>query len=116
MQLHVANWSRSVPTRVLLRPVGYAIGAGRQIVFFRPDLMIRLLHADRSVLLEVPNKFAMPELGDDTVSVRWLDPAIVFARSRNSSLDKLATELAAICERVATAATDPQATSVTAPR
>jgi uncharacterized protein (DUF302 family) len=94
-----------IDPQAVLRRAGRSIGAGRQILFFHPDLMIRLLAADQAALLEVPLKFAVLELADGTVSIRWLDPALAFARYRNSSLDQLAAELAAICEHVAVAAT-----------
>ena len=100
-----------IDPQAVLRRGGHSIGAGRQILFFHPDLMIRLLEADQAALLEVPLKFAVLELADGSVSVRWLDPAGAFGRYRNSSLDKLATELAAICERVATAATGSEVAS-----
>lgn len=95
-----------IDPQAVLRRAGRSIGAGRQILFFHPDLMIRLLAADQAALLEVPLKFAVLELADSSVSVRWLDPAVAFARYRNSSLDQLAAELAAICGRVATAAAE----------
>jgi uncharacterized protein (DUF302 family) len=100
-----------IDPQAVLRRAGHAIGAGRQILFFHPDLMIRLLEADQAALLEVPLKFAVLELADGSVSVRWLDPASAFARYRNASLDKLGAELAATCERIATAATDPEVAS-----
>jgi uncharacterized protein (DUF302 family) len=97
-----------IDPQAVLRRGGHEIGAGRQILFFHPDLMVRLLGADQAALLEVPLKFAVLELADGTVSVRWIDPATAFVRYRNPSLDRLAAELAEICERVATAATGPE--------
>jgi uncharacterized protein (DUF302 family) len=100
-----------IDPQAVLRRGKHEIGAGRQILFFHPDLMIRLLEADQAALLEVPLKFAVLELADGSVSVRWIDPVGAFARYRNPSLDKLATELAAICEHVAATAANPESES-----
>ena len=67
-----------IDPQAVLRRGGHSIGAGRQILFFHPDLMIRLLEADQAALLEVQLKFAVLELADGSVSVRWLDPAGAF--------------------------------------
>jgi uncharacterized protein (DUF302 family) len=82
-----------IDPQAVLRRGRHVIGAGRQILFFHPDLMIRLLAADHAALLEVPLKFAVLELADGSVSVRWLDPVVAFGRYRTTSLDKLAAEL-----------------------
>ena len=94
------------PQKVLQRG-GYAIGAARQILFFHPDLMVRLLRADPSALLEVPLKFAVMDLPDGTVTVRWIDPGAAFARYSNSALTSLGQELALECERIASASLEP---------
>ena len=90
-----------IDPQAVLKRGGHVIGASRQILFFHPDLMIRLLEADPSALLEAPLKFAVLDGPDGTVSIRWFDPAVAFGRYRNASLDRLAADLAGICERIA---------------
>ena len=63
--------------------------------------MARLMRADPAALLEAPLKFAAMALPDGSVSVRWFDPAIAFARYDNPALAELGRELAALCERIA---------------
>jgi hypothetical protein len=58
----------------------------------------RPCHRSRAAL-----KFAVLDLPDGTVSVRWFDPTAAFSHYRNASLDALGLELAATCERLATA-------------
>lgn len=90
------------PQKVLRRG-GYAIGGARQILFFHPDLMVRLLRADASALLEAPLRYAAIELPENKIMVRWIDTAAAFARYDNPALTDLGQELAVLCERIATA-------------
>jgi uncharacterized protein (DUF302 family) len=59
-----------IDPQMLLRKGGYAIAAARQILFFHPRLMARLLTADVAALIEAPLKFAVTELGNGGVAVR----------------------------------------------
>ena len=93
-----------IDPQAILSRAGLVIGVARQILFFHPKLMVRLLQADPAALLEAPLKFAVMELADGTVSVRWFDPAVAFARYGNPALAALGQELAATCERIAAAA------------
>ena len=93
-----------IDPQAVLRRADLSIGAARQILFFHPDLMVRLLQADQSALLEAPLKFAVMELPDKTVSVRWINPEGPFARYDNAALSKLGQELAITCEHIATEA------------
>jgi uncharacterized protein (DUF302 family) len=95
---------REINPEMLLARGGYDIGAGRQVLFFHPGLMARLLAADPSALLEAPLKFAIVVLPDRTVTVRWLDPVQSFARYESTALTVLARELSALCDRIADAA------------
>ncbi len=89
-----------IDPQMLLRRGGYAIGAGRQILFFHPRLMARVLAADPAALLEAPLKFAVLELPGGAVAVRWIDPAAAFARYGSRALADLGRELAVACEEV----------------
>ena len=93
-----------IDPQAILARAGHSIGAARQILFFHPDLMVRLLQADPAALLEVPLKFAVMALPDGTVSIRWIDPAIAFVRYGNAPLAELGRELAATVDQIATKA------------
>ncbi|MGI4745642.1 MAG: DUF302 domain-containing protein [Janthinobacterium lividum] len=90
------------PQKVLQRG-GYVIDPARQILFFHPDLMVRLLTADASALLEAPLKFAVVELPGGRVTIRWINPAVAFARYDNPALTILGQELAILCEHIVSA-------------
>ncbi len=97
-----------IDPQVLLRRGGYAIGAARQVLFFHPRFIARMLGADPTALLEAPLKFAALELPEGTVVVRWTDPAAAFARHGSAALAELGRELATACEEIAAAALGPQ--------
>ncbi len=90
------------PQKVLQRG-GHAIDPARQVLFFHPDLMVRLLQANPAALLEAPLKLAVMQRPDGAVSIRWHDPAAAFARYGNLVLAELGQELAARCEQIVTA-------------
>jgi uncharacterized protein (DUF302 family) len=92
-----------VDAQSILGRSGYAIGPTRQILFFHPRLMARLLAADTSALLEAPLKFSVVA-GDAGVAVRWQDPRPGYDRYGNAALTELGAELAKLCERIADAA------------
>lgn len=92
-----------IDPQVLLRRDGYAIAPARQILFFHPRLVVRLLAADPSALLEAPLKFAVLERAGGEALVRWLDPAAAFERYGHPALADLGRELAATCEAIADA-------------
>lgn len=98
-----------IDPQVLLSRGGYAIGAARQILFFHPDLMARVLAADPAALFEAPLKFAALELPGGAVTLRWTDPAAAFARYECPALADLGRELAATCEEIVTAGLGPYA-------
>jgi len=89
-----------IDPQALLRRGGYAIGPARQILFFHPRFVARLLAADPAALLEAPLKLAILELPGGTVSVRWIDPAAAFARYGSAELADLGTELAELCDNI----------------
>lgn len=89
------------PQKVLQRG-GYDIGPARQILFFHPDLMVRLLQANPAAVLEAPLKLAVMQQPDRSVAVRWHDPAAAFARYGNPVLTEMGQDLASRCGRIVT--------------
>lgn len=86
--------------QALLAKGGYAINPTRQLLFFHPDYMVRVLSAVPAALLEAPLKFAIMGRGDEVV-LRWLDPERAFGRYEDPHLAQLGKELAAKCEAIA---------------
>lgn len=86
--------------QMLLARGGYAIDAARQILFFHPDLMARLLTADSAALIEALLKFALTQAGEGQVMIRWSDTAAAFARYGNEDLAQLGRDLAALTDRI----------------
>jgi len=85
----------------LLHRGGYTIGATRQILFFHPRYLARVLQADPTALLEAPLKLAVMQRPDGATTIRWFDPAAAFARYGHPALSELGRELASICEKIA---------------
>ncbi len=90
------------PQKVLQRG-GRDIGPARQILFFHPDLMVRLLRANPAALLEAPLKLAVMQPPDGAVTIRWHDPAAAFGRYGTPILAELGQDLAARCKQIVTA-------------
>ena len=86
--------------QMLLHRGGYDIDPARQILFFHPRLMSRLLAADSAALLEAPLKFAVIGFPNGQTELRWLDPRGAFARYGSPALTALGEELASICEGI----------------
>lgn len=95
-----------VDAQAILARSNYEIGPTRQILFFHPRFMARLLAADTSALLEAPLKFAVIE-GERGVAVRWQEPRQAFERYSAEALAALGEELSALCERIVGAALVP---------
>jgi uncharacterized protein (DUF302 family) len=93
-----------IDPQVLLARGGFDIAEARQLLFFRPDFMARLLAADPSALLEAPLKFAVVRLPSGEAMVRWQDPAVAFARYGDAELTRLGEELARRTTAIADAA------------
>jgi len=95
-----------IDPQLLLRRGGYAIGPVRQILFFHPRYVARMLQADLAALLEAPLKFVVLQQPDGSTAIRWFDPAAAFARYGNPVLTELGKELADLCETIAAIDTD----------
>jgi uncharacterized protein (DUF302 family) len=94
---------QEINSKMLLKRGGYGASPVRQILFFHPRFMARILEADSAAVLEAPLKIAVLELTGGVIQVRWADPAALFARYGNAHLAELGRELAAACEEIADA-------------
>lgn len=84
--------------QALLARGGYAMGPARQILFFHPRYVARLLAVDPGALVEAPLKIAILELPDGRVILRHPDPEAAFARY--PGLEALGGELGAVVQRI----------------
>lgn len=90
-----------IDPQLLLRRGGYEIGAARQILFFHPRYVVRMLAADPTSLPEAPLKFVLLAQADGTTMLRWFDPAAALGRYGDPALTALGIELAELCEKLA---------------
>ncbi len=84
--------------QMLLERGGYRIHATRQLLFFHPRYMVRLLEKDPNALVEVPLKLIIMQMPDGSVTLRHPDVATAFARYKG--LEALGIELEIICQRL----------------
>jgi uncharacterized protein (DUF302 family) len=101
-----------IDPQALLKRGGYSIAASRQLLFFHPRFVARLLAADPAALLETPFRFAALSLPGRVTMVSWIDPALMFARYRNAILADLGQELSVLCDEIVMAALGPYAAPV----
>ena len=93
-----------IDPRMLLRLGGYDIPATRQLLFFHPRYMARLLSAVPAAIVEAPLKLVVMQTpaGSDTqagaVCVRCPDPRALFGRY--NGLAALGEELSSLCIRL----------------
>jgi hypothetical protein len=81
-----------IDPQMLLKRGGYAIARTRQILFFHPRYMVRLLGADPAALVEAPLKIVVMEDASG-VTVRWPVPGLLFDRYGHDELLTLGREL-----------------------
>lgn len=89
-----------IDPQMLLARGGYQIERTRQILFFHPRYMTRLLGADPSALLEAPLKIVVLESAG-AVTLRWLLPETLFEKYENEQLSQLSRELVAVYAAIA---------------
>ncbi|MGW1424506.1 DUF302 domain-containing protein [Bradyrhizobium manausense] len=89
-----------IDPQMLLARSGYRIERTRQILFFHPRYMVRLLGADPSALLEAPLKIVVLESAG-AVTLRWSLPETLFEKYENEQLTRLSRELAAVYAAIA---------------
>lgn len=82
----------------MLRMVGVRTGGMRQVFFFHPRFMQRILETNRNGGIEPPLKILVMEAPDGRVIVRYHDPVHQFAPY--DGLAEIATELRGIVENI----------------
>jgi uncharacterized protein (DUF302 family) len=87
-----------IDPQTLMQRGGYGVLPIRQLLFFHPRYLARLLELDPMALLEVPLKIIILEMPDGTVVLRYSDVAATFARYHG--LEALGAELAQTLERL----------------
>jgi uncharacterized protein (DUF302 family) len=95
-----------IDPQMLLRKAGHEIHATRQLLFFHPRFMVRLLRGDPSALIEAPLKLVVMEMPTGSVTVRSTDPTAAFARY--AGLEELGRELSAVCLALTATVTDAE--------
>ncbi|GAA0707640.1 DUF302 domain-containing protein [Dokdonella soli] len=84
----------------LLQRAGHEMGPARQLLFFHPRYMLRLLATDPAALIEAPLKLALLESPDGTVRLRWFDPLASLDRYGHPDLRTLAREFHTLYARL----------------
>ncbi|MDX2259155.1 MAG: DUF302 domain-containing protein [Hyphomicrobiaceae bacterium] len=84
--------------QMLLAKGGFAIRPARQIFYFHPRFMSRLLQANPAAIVEAPLKVVAMAGPDGSVSLRHPDVAAAFASYPGMS--EIAAELEAITQRI----------------
>lgn len=84
-----------IDPQMLVRRGGYEILATRQLLFFHPRFMVRLLRGDPNALIEAPLKLVVMEMPTGAVAVRSSNPVEAFARY--GGLEELGRELSELC-------------------
>lgn len=92
-----------IDPQMLLAREGHRIGAARQLLFFHPRYMVRLLAANPFAVIEAPLKIAVLELPDGRVLLRHPDSAAALAAY--PGLEELAREIREIYPRILAAVT-----------
>ena len=87
-----------IDTQMILGRGGYAIPSTRQLFFFHPRYMVRLLEADPSAVMEAPLRLLVMELPDASVVVRCPDPGVALAPY--AGLADLGSELSLLLQRI----------------
>lgn len=87
-----------IDPQAVLRRDNMVIPPARQLLFFHPRLMYRILTTCPDAIVEAPLKLVALQLSGGSVSVRHLDVADQF--NRYAGLEELAIELADVYRRV----------------
>ena len=88
----------------MLRMVGVRTGGMRQILFFHPRYMKRIIETNRNAAIEPPLKLVAMEMPDGKVMVRYIDPPYLFGRY--DGLEEIGRELKGVVETVVAAVQD----------
>lgn len=91
--------------QMLLRRGGYAIPPVRQIFYFHPRYMARLLARNAAAIVEAPLKFVAMSPVSGGVVVRYPDPAASFGRY--AGMEDLGAELSRIAAGIVASVAAP---------
>jgi uncharacterized protein (DUF302 family) len=89
--------------QLLTRRAGFELLPARQLLFFHPRFVARILAANPSALVEAPLKIVVLELPDGSVRVHAPDPRSAF--THYDGLASLGDELAPLCNEIVEAGT-----------
>ncbi|HWX65663.1 MAG TPA: DUF302 domain-containing protein [Rhodanobacter sp.] len=89
---------QEIDPQMLLQRGGYLIAPARQLLFFHPRYVVRLLAADPAAVVEVPLKLVVLQMPDGSVTVRHAD--VRAQLDRYPGMQVLAEELAAVSARL----------------
>ncbi|GLQ90910.1 DUF302 domain-containing protein [Dyella flagellata] len=87
---------QEINPQMLLERSGYSILPARQLLFFHPRYVVRLLAIDPSAVAEIPLKMVVLQMPDGSVTVRHSDVQSLLGRY--PGLTALAGELAEISQ------------------
>ncbi len=86
---------QEIDVQKALAGAGRSVDGFRLLFFFHPALVVRVISADVSAMVEAPLKLVVMESPDGTVSLRIAEPAAAFGRYGNAALTALGEELSA---------------------
>ncbi len=86
----------------MLRMVGVQTGGMRQVLFFHPRYMKRIIETNRNGAIEPPLKVVVIEGPDGGVMIRYIDPTYLFGRY--DGLEEVGRELSEVVERIVASA------------
>lgn len=87
-----------IDPQMLVKKEGLKILLTRQLLFFHPRYMKKLLGINPFALIEAPLKLVIMQRPDNTVSVQYLN--IEMQLNRYNNFEALAEELSQICKRL----------------
>lgn len=87
-----------IPVQSILATHGISIPATRQLLFFHPRYMQRILTDNASAIVEAPLKFAVMEISAETTIVRFIRPGYLF--ERYPGLETLGYELEEVVMKI----------------
>jgi uncharacterized protein (DUF302 family) len=105
LQEHDLWLIQEIDPQMLLQRGGYHIYPTRQLLFFHPRYMARLLALDPNALIEAPLKLVVMQTPDGKVTVRFMAFEMTFGRY--DTLTELTKELATLCQRLVQTVTEP---------
>src|SRR5216684_1994802 len=80
---------------------GIKIPGNAVLMVFRSDYAVRMLEASVAAGFEAPIRLYVTENGDDSATLTYRKPSAVFAPYGSAALDKMALELDAVFDKIA---------------